>query len=166
MIDAMLHEDHVATLDIINKLEVRIGNGKWDRRLEPSVPSDRLLLEALIAMMDSEVRHHLPFEEKELFPKLDDFGFEDVTGMLFDEHEAIRSLIASLRPLSDAALAGGFREDSWKAFHGFLADLAGLVIFHIQKEEMGIISRLRMLLGPDECQEMASTYTALLSKSR
>ena len=165
MIDQMLHEEHVATLDILNRLEVRVGNGKWNRRLEPAAAAaDKALLEELIAMMDSEVRHHLPFEEKALFPRLDEFGFEDVTNMLFDEHEAIRSLIASIRPLTADALAAGFKEDKWAIFYGHLADLASLVIFHIQKEEMGVVSRLPMLLGPDGCQELASAYTAFLKR--
>jgi hemerythrin-like domain-containing protein len=161
MVDKILHDEHVATLEIINKLEMRIGKGKWDRRLEPSVATDKALLEELVAMMDSEVRLHLPFEEKELFPRLDEFGFEDVTNMLFDEHEAIRSLISSLRPLATEALANGFKEDKWALFYGLLADLASIVIFHIQKEEMGVISRLPMLLGLDGCAALASRYEVL-----
>ena len=164
MVDKLLHEEHVATLDIVNKLEVRIGNGKWDRRLEPSNAADRVLLEELLAMMDSEVRHHLPFEEKALFPRLDEFWFEDVTNMLFDEHEAIRSLVSSLRPLTADALAAGFKQDKWTIFFSLLADLASLIIFHIQKEEMGVISRLPMLLGPEGCEEMAAAYTAFLTR--
>ena len=158
MIDKMLHEEHVAAMDIINKLEVRLGNGKWGRRLDCSVAADKGLMEELIAMMDGEVSLHLPFEEKELFPRLDELGFEDVTNMLFDEHEAIRSLIKTIRPLVAEALANGFKEDKWSIFYGQLADFASLVIFHIQKEEMGVISRLTMLLGTEECQKLASTY--------
>ncbi len=159
MVDRMLHDEHVATLEIVNKLEVRLGDGKWNRRLEPSLPADKALLDELIAMMDSEVRLHLPFEEKELFPKLDEFGFEDITNMLFEEHEAIRSLVSSLRPLVGNALANGFQEDKWRIFHELLAELASLVIFHIQKEEMGVISRLQMFLGPEGCREMAEAYS-------
>ena len=164
MIDRMLHEEHVATLDIINKLEVRIGSGKWDRRLDPATPADKALLEELIGMMDTEVRLHLPFEEKELFPKLDEFGFEDITNMLFDEHEAIRSLISSIRPTAKDALSNGFKEDKWRIFYDLLAELASIIIFHVQKEEMGVISRLQMLLGPEGCQDMATAYTKLLAE--
>ncbi len=164
MVDKLLHEEHVATLDIVNKLEVRIGTGKWDRRLDASKATDKLLLEELLAMMDTEVHHHIPFEEKELFPRLDEFGFEDVTNMLFDEHEAIRSLVSSLRPLTADALATGFAADKWTIFYGLLADLASLVIFHIQKEEMGVISRLPMLLGQEGCQELAARYGGILNR--
>ncbi|MEI7606919.1 MAG: hypothetical protein WCJ64_06015 [Rhodospirillaceae bacterium] len=49
-------------------------------------------------------------------------------------------------------------------FYGHLADLASLILFHIQKEEVGIISRLPMLLGPEECQELASADAAFLKR--
>ncbi len=160
MIDTLLHEEHVATLDLINELEVRLGTGKWNSRLVPSVPADKAQLEKLLALMDSEVRHHLPIEEGELFPRLDELGFEDITAMLFAEHEEIRALINSLRLLTLEALDKDFGTESWKQFCSQLSDLAGLIIFHIQKEEMGVISRLRMLLGAEACQEMATTYRA------
>ncbi len=163
MVDRILHNEHMATLDIINRLEVRIGNGKWARRLDIAVPADKTLLEELIAMMESEVRHHLPFEEKVIFPKLDEVGFEDITNMLFDEHEAIRSLVSSIRPIANDALSGGFQEDKWTIFYQLLADLASIIVFHIQKEEMGVISRLQMLIGAESCQEMGGAYRKLLS---
>ncbi|MEI8396652.1 MAG: hemerythrin domain-containing protein [Rhodospirillaceae bacterium] len=165
MVDHMLHDEHVASLDIINRLEVRIGNGKWAKRLDSTVPADRHLLEQLVSMMNSEVHHHLPFEEKELFPKLDELGFEDITGMLFDEHEAIRSLAKAIILAANDALANGFNEDKWSKFFDNLAEMIGIIIFHIQKEEMGVISRLEMLLGAETCHEMAVVYRSLISKA-
>ena len=165
MVDRMLHDEHVASLDIINRLEVRIGNGKWANHLDTTVPADRHLLEQLVSMMNSEVQHHLPFEEKELFPKLDELGFEDITGMLFDEHEAIRSLAKAVIPAANEALSNGFNEDKWSKFFDNIAELIGIIIFHVQKEEMGVISRLEMLLGAESCREMAVVYRNFIGET-
>ena len=84
----LLHEDHRATLAMIENLEDLIARAK--RNLpDVSDATTRKTLEHAATAIEQEVRDHFAFEENELFTRLADSGDADIGEHLRDEHHAI-----------------------------------------------------------------------------
>jgi hemerythrin-like domain-containing protein len=153
-----LHDEHRQTLDVMNGLEDKILGAAATRPLDPSDNDDRRQLENLIAVVDRDTGPHFRFEEEVLFPIFDAAGADDMTRMLIQEHEVIRTLGSQLRYLAEAALANGFDEAAWSDFRNTAMDLAASVTFHIQKEEMGLIGRLGYFVDPATDHRLAQRH--------
>ncbi len=153
---SLLHDDHMATLALIGRLEALLGrHGPASAPDASSVPVATLLRDVEQAVA-REIRPHFAFEEAELFPRLAEAGLDELVELLVAEH-------AALLPLADRAveLAGrgrgrgaGFTPVVWVEFHTVAATLAGQLAAHVEKEEMGLLPALDDLLD-------AETDTAL-----
>jgi iron-sulfur cluster repair protein YtfE (RIC family) len=153
-----LHDEHRQTLEVMNGLEDKILGASATRPFDPSDNDDRRRLEDLIAVVDRDTGSHFRFEEEVLFPIFDEAGAGDMTRMLIQEHEVIRTLGSQLRMLAEAALANGFDEATWSDFRTAAMDLAASVTFHIQKEEMGLIGRLSFFVDPGTDHRLAQQH--------
>ncbi|MBI1207128.1 MAG: hypothetical protein GC191_07550 [Azospirillum sp.] len=161
MIDRLLHEEHLQTLATLNALESRLAGSGAKRPLDRSAPADRTLIDSLLAMFERETGRHFRFEEEHLFPRLDDCGFGQITAMLAGEHETLRQLAASLGRLAGTAGREDMSAAAWSTFRSTATELIDTAMFHIQKEEMGIISRLGMFLDADDSERLAVAYQKL-----
>ena len=112
----MLHQEHLDTLAAMNTLEEMIDSRFRDRPPDVSRESARQQVGALIAAVDHDLYHHFQFEERDLFPILDQAGVGDMTAMLIQEHDAIRPLAARLRSVAVRALQGAFDKTTWREF--------------------------------------------------
>ena len=117
----------------------------------------------LITAVDYDLYHHFEFEERDLFPILDLAGLGDMTAMLIHEHDAIRRLADRLRSVAVRALQDAFDKTTWREFREVGMDLIPSVMFHIQKEEMGVIRRLDVLLDAATDKELIEPYAGLAS---
>lgn len=162
----MLHQEHLDTLAAMNTLEEMIHFESRDRPLDLSRETARQQLGKLIAAIDHDIDRHFRFEEQNLFPALDQAGFGDMTAMLLQEHDAIRPLAERLRSLAAHALQDGFEQATWREFRETGMDLVPSVMFHIQKEEMGVIRRLDVLLDAATDKKLADLHAELTSQGR
>jgi hemerythrin-like domain-containing protein len=153
-----LHDEHRQTLDAMSALEDKILGASANRPFNPADPEDRRQLQELIAVIDRDVNCHFRFEEELLFPIFDEAGAGDMTRMLMQEHEAIRTLGSRVRVLATGALDNGFDGASWAEFRDAAMDLGGSVMFHIQKEEMGVVGRLSFFVDPATDSRLAQQY--------
>ena len=153
-----LHDEHRQTLDAMSALEDKILGASANRPFDPTDPEERRQLQDLIAVIDRDVNCHFRFEEELLFPIFDEAGAGDMTQMLMQEHEAIRTLGSRVRTLAEGALKDGFDGASWADFRNAAMDLAGSVMFHIQKEEMGLVGRLGFFIDPSTDTRLAQQY--------
>lgn len=137
----MLHEDHLRTLETMNLLEMRISGKQQSRPLDKAYPADEGLLHEVLTIIDRDVNRHFRFEEDVLFPVLDTAGASDLTRLLIHEHDGIRPLAETLRTLSTGVLESGCDDNTWRDFRYAAMDIVPAVMFHIQKEEMGLIQK-------------------------
>lgn len=160
-IGALLHAEHLDALAVANALEVRILGGGKDRPLSPAAPADRKFVDELVATLDGAICRHYRFEEEVLFPQLQTAGLRDVTAMLTSEHETIRTMADELRALAMSAAGAPLDARQWMRFRETAMDFIHAVMFHIQKEEMGVVRSLSLVLGAAASAELAQQYRAL-----
>ena len=154
----MLHEEHLRTLEVMNAVEMRISGKKQDRRLDKADAGDERLLHDVLAIVDQDINQHFRFEEDVLFPILDTAGAGDMTRLLIQEHDGIRPLAETLRTLSVGVLENGCDDDAWRGFRYAAMDLVHAIMFHIQKEEMGLIQKLGFFTDEDTDRTLSARY--------
>lgn len=157
-IGQLLHGDHLRTLAAMNALEARImGKGK-NTPLSRQRDEDRTLAESIVALIEREVNHHFRFEEDALFSAVEGKGGKEMTAMLIREHKAIRPLAERVRALAARSLDEDLDASSWGEFRDAAMDLIQSVLFHIQKEEMGLLKQMPFLIDPDVDRALAGRY--------
>jgi hemerythrin-like domain-containing protein len=158
-IGTLLHEEHVRTIQALQSLEEYLL--KQTSKRVPDVTSDKVreLLEHLLSDVAAEVERHFGFEEGFLFPVLASQGEMGIAAFLTEEHGCILPLAQELAATAREALNGaGFTPEGWKDFHHRGIELCEREIFHIQKEEMGLLAAISMFVGPEADAELAVKY--------
>ena len=158
-IAGLLHDEHVRTLGQLQRLEnflKRQGAGTPPDRADASVQD---LLRTVAAMAANEVEQHFAFEEEHLFPVLVDAGDSGMVEFLIEEHSLIRPLAEEAAATARRALDGeAFSAESWRRFHRGGLELCERELFHIQKEEMGLLAAVGMLVDPEADARLAAAY--------
>lgn len=154
----LLHQDHVQAIALLQKLEEFLI-GQTSKR-SPDTKNNTIvkLLNDVAIIIDDEITRHFGFEEEHLFPALAEAGETGMTAFLAHEHGMIRPVAQELGKLARTALADGFTPDSWKQFHSLGLEMVEREIFHIQKEEMGLLSAISALLDPMTDGELAMKF--------
>lgn len=153
-----LHDEHQATLSILNELESEILSRPQNKPMDLSDVDARQQLEHFIAVVDRDVTCHFAFEEEVLFPILREKGAGDMVTLLTHEHQLIKPLGGGLAILAREALANGFDPTTWGEFRTQVIELMERESFHIQKEEMGLIRALGFFLDPETDRQLAERY--------
>ena len=116
-------------------------------------------LEKLVAVVNGEVSRHFGFEENHLFPVLAEAGQMGMTMLLISEHRAILPVAEAAAELAEAALAAGaFTPEAWAEFREVGMEFCERELFHIQKEEMGLLAAVAALVGPEQDAKLAETF--------
>lgn len=158
---ALLHNDHVATIQTLQNLENFLNKQTPKRVPDTADPAVRKMLNNLIVTVNGEVGRHFGFEEEHLFPLLAERGEEGIGEFLKQEHASILPLANACADAARKGLEEGFTEAGWKQFFIDCMELVEREIFHIQKEEMGLLAAIAMLVDPETDGELAVTYQSL-----
>jgi len=153
-----LHEDHMATLALLERLEAFLG--RHNAANPPAADSTELqtLMTDLAALMQEEISAHFSFEEEFLFPRFADFADAGIPMMLKGEHDIIRPIAGRLTELAKSFNGGQLTGESWAEFHRLGLEIIEREVFHVQKEEMGFLPALDQMLDPEEEGELAMAY--------
>lgn len=156
-ISQVLHEEHRATIALMEKLEQLIA------RHRKSVPEreDQFvskLLSDLSTGVQSEVERHFDFEEGQLFPYLEAAGDDAIGAHLTSEHEAMRPLGLQLAALAREASGQGFDQARWDEFRRVGLELCERMLAHVQKEEMALLPLLDEVMDPDSEARLYESY--------
>ncbi len=155
---ALLHQDHMVTIETLQSLDGFLSRS----RKAPAIDAEaQAFLSTLARTLRDEVERHFGFEEEHLFPVFTGQGETGIVMMLTQEHRAILPLAVRVADLAEAAAKGGFGEAEWRDFREVGAELVEREIFHIQKEEMGLLSAISALVDPAVDARLAETYRAL-----
>jgi len=131
-ISQTLHEEHSATIELMERLESAIP-----RKAPPSAGD--VLLRDIVAAIDNDTIRHFDFEENHLFPLLASVGDQLIGDHLTEEHTAMRPVAERLKGLCEAASQDGFDAESWKQFQRAGAEFVQRMLIHVQKEEMALL---------------------------
>lgn len=138
-ISQTLHDEHGATVALMERLEQLLARG---RRAGPPDRSDRTaarLLADLSTGLEAEVDRHFTFEEDHLFNYLEAVGDVGICEHLVAEHKTMRPLGMQVAALARAALTNGFTPEAWEEFARAGQELGDLMLAHVQKEEMALL---------------------------
>jgi iron-sulfur cluster repair protein YtfE (RIC family) len=149
-----LHRQHQATLAALDDLEDLLHGAR-----PAATPALRERLTRLAEVLEEDVTRHFQFEEEHVFPVLAQAGAVGMVEMLTGEHAIIRPLAQEVRRLAQAAAAeGAFSADAWSAFKEVAGEMIEREVFHVQKEEMGLLAALSQVLDGDRDAALAAMH--------
>jgi hemerythrin-like domain-containing protein len=138
-ISQTLHEEHSATLALMQRLEQLIARHRRGAPPDTSDAAVAKLLSDLSSCVEAEFQRHFAFEEDQLFTYLSANGDEAIGAHLTDEHTVIRPIAARLAALARSAATTGFDQAKWEEFCRLGQELCGLMQGHVQKEETALL---------------------------
>jgi hemerythrin-like domain-containing protein len=154
-ISQTLHDEHSATIALMERLESMIGRRQPMTAVDPN--SARLLRD-LAAAIDTETMRHFDFEENHLFTLLESVGDQLIGDHLTEEHTFMRPLGEKLAALARTAERDGFDAPRWKEFCQVSAEFVQRMIVHVQKEEMALLPLLDDMMDPETEMRLFEVY--------
>jgi len=153
-----LHEDHMATLAMLERLEAFLG--RFNASKPPAADSSEMvsLMTDLSALLVAEIGAHYSFEEEFLFPRFAQIADAGIPMMLKGEHDVIRPIAEQMTEMAKGFRGGELTAQSWEEFHRLGLEFIEREVFHVQKEEMGFLPALDQMLDPDEEEELVMAY--------
>jgi hemerythrin-like domain-containing protein len=153
-----LDEEHRSNLDFLGRVEQAFARAP--RSGASRDPELQRLARTLERHLEDEVGRHFDFEERDLFPLMDQAGDGEMAGLLVEEHDAIRAVCGELLPLAREAAAGTLSDVGWDALKRGALEMVERQVAHIQKETMALLPLLDDLLDEDTDRELAFAYAA------
>ena len=156
-ISRMLHEEHLATVALMDRLDQLIAR----HRHEPPKTGDPIVLQLLSDLsnaVEGEIQRHFAFEEEHLFPYLGAIGEAEIGAHLTDEHVAIRPIALRIAALARETAARGFDEASWEDFRRNRWELCERLRGHVQKEEMALLPLIESSMDADTETRLLQDY--------
>jgi len=151
-VSRMLDEEHRANLELLGRVEHALAGPR------SGGPDLARLAQTLARHLEHELTRHFDFEERELFPRMDEAGDGEIGALLTEEHEAIREVAAELLPLAQLAGTGAIDDASLERLKRTALEIVERLVGHIQKETMALLPLLDDLLDEDADRELASEY--------
>lgn len=159
-INRMLHDEHVATLALLERIESTLAA---HRKATPDAGSPEIagVLRDLASAVETDINNHFSFEQEELFTRLREAGDTGMTFILQEEHDVILPLGQRVSEIARSALENGFSDESWAEFRQLASELIERMISHIQKEEMGLLAAIEQMLDEEADGEVMMRYAAM-----
>ena len=153
-----LDDEHRAHLDFLSRIEQAFARApKSGASRDPEL---QRLARTLVRHLETEVPRHFDFEERDLFPRMDEAGDGEMAGLLVEEHDAIRAVCGELAPLAREAAAGTLSDAGWDALKRGALEMVERQVAHIQKESMALLPLIDDLLDEETDRELAFAYAA------
>ena len=153
-----LHDEHLATIALINRLEQRIMAHRPGNPPDVTEAEVSNLLRDIVGSVEAEIKSHFAFEEESLFPRLEEMGDAGIGELLTEEHHVLLPIGERLVALARAARQDGFSNDRWAEFRRLSGEFVERMIAHIQKEEMGLLPILDDIIDEDQDAELSTAY--------
>lgn len=154
----ILHDEHRANIGLLGQVEHALARPLRGPAAHGVALLD--LVRALMRQVEQDVDRHFAFEERELFPRMEESGEGDIAGLLREEHAAIRDVVDELRPLARQALEHALDDGGWDGLRAAALELVERMVSHIQKEEMALLPMLDDLLDDETDRRLAMDYAS------
>jgi len=153
-----MHDDHMATLQLLARLEARIALCVDGNIPDTGEPEWRRLLSEFSAAVRDEVSGHFGFEEASLFPILRQAGEEEMCRLLEEQHAELLPLGMRLADLAGDAALEGFTQEGWAEFRTGSATFIDGLRAHVDIEEASMVPALEDALEADQDFELIQAY--------
>lgn len=150
-----LYDEHRAAMALLGRLEGLIA--RHGRSGAPDAADGAVagLLSDLVFGIGTEIAGHFDFEERELFPLLEQAGEGTIGEHLMDEHGTIRPLATRLLSLAREATAQGFDAGRWDEFRRVGAQYCDSMHAHIEKEDMALLPLVEATMDAEREMRLA-----------
>lgn len=152
----MLHEDHMAKLQFLDRLRGLITRQSTG---DPPAADDHdfsALATTLTAEFSQTPDAHFALEEEKLFPLLAGAGEDEIGSLLTQEHREIEetagNLLRAMKKFTNADT------QTWPEFRRLAAALIGQLTDHIEKEEAALLPLLEETLSEDDDRDLTLVY--------
>ena len=155
-----LYQEHEATLQLLGRVE-RMFTGRAGAY--PPTAGDAAWVSfarTLLGAIEVEVARHFEFEERDLFPRLEEAGDGDLVALLNEEHTTIREVAQPLAALLRQTLAAGLQDAQWQGMKTLALEFSERLGSHAQKEDGALLPLLEHLLDEDTDRELFGAYAA------
>lgn len=155
-----LCEEHAATLQLLARAE---GVVSGRAGAYPPASGDSAwpaFARTLLTAIEVEVARHFEFEERDLFPRLEEAGDGDLVGLLNEEHDTIRAVAQPLAALLRQSLGEGLQPQQWQSLKTLALEFSERLGSHAQKEDGALLPVLDNLLDEDTDRELFGAYAA------
>lgn len=155
-----LYEEHVATLQLLVRVE-RVFTGRAGA-YPPAAgdPAWPAFARELLTGIEVEIARHFEFEERDLFPRLEEAGDGDLAALLAEEHATIRAVAQPLAALLRQALGEGLQPQQWQTMKTLALEFSERLSSHALKEDGAMLPVLDNLLDEDTDRELFGAYAA------
>jgi hemerythrin-like domain-containing protein len=165
-IAALLHEEHLHTVEVLQTFEEFLANQTARRVPDVRTAETRGILHSIIDTMAAGVGRHFDFEEEHLFPLLAAKGETGIAALLTEQHAAILPLARALAEQAQRVqAAGGFTAKEWTIFHAQGRDVCERELSHIQKEEKGLLDAIALYIEADADRQLTALYEKLTAEA-
>ena len=134
-----LHEEHVATVTLLERLQQLLINRRNSGPPNTSDLTVARLLTDLASGLGREIDRHFAFEENHLFTYLVEMGNSGIGAQLTAEHRVILPLGTRVAEIARAVAGRAFTPAEWDEFVRSGRALADNLIPHAQKEDMALL---------------------------
>jgi hemerythrin-like domain-containing protein len=157
-VNRILHEEHMAVLQLLERLEAALLRAGRDSPPDSADSGFTRLMGDVQAGIEGEISNHFAFEENDLFPLLSDAGEDDMVELLCEEHDVILPLARRLAALAQTFRSGGLTGDDWQNFHQLGGEFVERLRSHIDKEELALIPAAEAAINDDDDMRLAGQY--------
>lgn len=158
-VSQIMHDEHCATIALLQRIERAIGRYAKDERPSDGDPAMAQLLADMLTGLTVELGRHFDFEEAELFGYLTAASDSELAQHLADEHVGIRRTAASLVDVVREARKQGFDAARWAEFRRLGLELCDSLANHALREDGAL---LPLLEDSMDAETEARLYQAYL----
>lgn len=155
-----LHEEHQAVFDLLRRFSRALAEAAPGVTPELSEPGWAALLRDVRGGLEGEVARHFDFEERSLFPLLEQAGDGNLCELFLEDHATVRGLAKPLLDLIAAAQAQAPTRASWETLKRIGLALCDALSEHALKEEQALLPALENILAEDQDRELFAAYAA------
>jgi len=155
-----LYEEHAATLQLLARVE-RVFTGRAGAY--PPAPDDAqwaAFARTLLSAIEVEVARHFEFEERDLFPRLEEAGDGDLAALLIEEHVTIVAVAQRLATMLRQSVAIALEPAQWQEMKTLALEFSERLGSHAQKEDGALLPVLENLLDEDTDRDLFGAYAA------
>jgi hemerythrin-like domain-containing protein len=153
-----LDDEHRANLALLGQVERAFAQASRPGAVRGAEAAK--LATTLAGHLEHALVRHFDFEERSLFPLLEEAGEGDIVGLLNEEHEAIRAVAGEALPLLRAAATYALDDSGWMALNRCVQELVERLEAHIQKETLALLPLLEDVIDEAADRELAFDYAA------
>lgn len=157
----MFHDEHVATLEVLGRIDSLLLRYRNTRPLDPATDSEfTRSLSDIEFLISGELPAHFSFEENDLFPLLAQSGAAELGILLTEEHKTIVEIAGQFGKLCAAARHAPVSDADWAETCRLGVIFLTLLTGHIEKEEVALLPALDDIVEITQDGEMVMTYAA------